>query len=169
MNILLVEIYSLQLAGRYNLGHGLLRTKYKYRKVDGSVHYFYAYYIQKFLNKATELTRYMSIIRDAASRSLGFGWRTYDAQFRLRQSIMPQSWAKVNPDLWLRLLSPGVGGASMAIVYMHRQSGMGAKNSNTLPQENKVCFAYNKDSCTWKPCQFQHICSICLANHPRVS
>ncbi|KAJ8316736.1 hypothetical protein KUTeg_005682 [Tegillarca granosa] len=62
-------------------------------------------YLRRYPERAVELTQYMSVIRDAAARSPGFGWRAYDEQFRLRQAIQYQSWATLNYPLWLRLLS----------------------------------------------------------------
>ena len=47
----------------------------------------------------------MNIIREAASRSATFTWRSYDEQFRLRQESEVESWGKINSDLWLRLMT----------------------------------------------------------------
>lgn len=49
-----------------------------------------------------DLLKYMNIIRLGAKRSVGFGWRTYDEQFRLRKSQDPaSSCANLDPELWL--------------------------------------------------------------------
>ncbi|KAJ8315081.1 hypothetical protein KUTeg_007231, partial [Tegillarca granosa] len=62
-------------------------------------------YLRRYPERAVELTQYMSVIRDAAARSSGFGWRAYDEKFCLRQPIQYQSWATLNYPLWLRLPS----------------------------------------------------------------
>ncbi|KAJ8320014.1 hypothetical protein KUTeg_001601 [Tegillarca granosa] len=62
-------------------------------------------YLQRYPNRALELTQYIAIIRDAAKRTGGLGWRDYDEQFRLRQAINYRPWSQLNSDLWLRLIS----------------------------------------------------------------
>ena len=69
---------------------------------------FTSIYLKKYPHKAQELLQYINIIREAASRSPSFAslaWRSYDEQFRIRQASSPQPWDKLNPDLWLRVMT----------------------------------------------------------------
>ncbi|XP_060563096.1 uncharacterized protein LOC132722588 [Ruditapes philippinarum] len=59
-------------------------------------------YLSSHADKIYEILHYMFNIRDCASRQGGLSWRTYDEQFRLRQAIAPQSWSKINNELWWR-------------------------------------------------------------------
>ena len=54
-------------------------------------------------HRTQELLKYMNVIRKAASRHQGLGWRTYDQQFRLRLAADPVgvSFASLDNELWL--------------------------------------------------------------------
>lgn len=116
---------------------------------------FSCIYLKKFPNKTQELLQYMSIIREAASRSnTGLSWRLYDEQFRLRQAIELQSWDRINANLWLRVL-----GTSM--------STPAAKPR--MPGTN-TCNFFNQGHCSYNPCRFPHVCSHCGGyNHGRIN
>jgi hypothetical protein len=63
---------------------------------------FVSGYCSAHASQFQDLLKYMHIIRLGAKRSVGFGWRTYDEQFRLRKSQDPaSSWANIDPELWL--------------------------------------------------------------------
>lgn len=115
---------------------------------------FMAIYLSRYQDKAVEMLKYMSVIREAASRHNGFGWRTYDEQFRLRQAVSVRSWAHINADLWLRVMTLQSNvTSSTPQVPMH--------NSSKFP-----CFDFNRGSCHWPACRFGHFCSACkLYNH----
>ena len=59
---------------------------------------FASIYLKRYPSKIQEILQYMNIIREAASRSVTFTWRSYDEQFRLRQESEVQSWGKINSD-----------------------------------------------------------------------
>ena len=62
---------------------------------------FASIYTEKHIVRALEMFKYMDTVRTAA-RFGGYGWRTYDAQFRLRQAREPtRSWAVIDSELWL--------------------------------------------------------------------
>ena len=49
----------------------------------------------------------MHLIRTAASRYGGVGWRSYDQQFRARTQESPQrSWAMVDSEPWALYMNP---------------------------------------------------------------
>ena len=87
--------------------------------------------------------QYMSIIREAASRSSSLFWRTFDKQFRLRQAANVQSWGAINNDLWLRIMT-------MPTAPFKAETPTVRKNT---------CFDFNNDSCHWNSCKFLHVCS----------
>lgn len=120
-------------------------------------------YLRKYPEKTLELIQYMTIIRDAASRCQGAGWRIYDEQFRLRQAICPQSWARLNSDLWLRLLAvprSNTGGPGYSV---------GSQSQGPGAYKQGVCNAYNENKCKFNPCRFKHVCKHCNGGHPQMS
>ncbi|XP_063967836.1 uncharacterized protein LOC135157151 [Lytechinus pictus] len=48
-----------------------------------------------------EILKYCHLIRSAASRYYGYGWRDYDIEFRHRFHATGGSWAEINGELWL--------------------------------------------------------------------
>ena len=70
----------------------------------------YLVYASVFLSahpeKVQEILKYAHTIRTAASRFGGWGWKTYDMQFRMRQQLHPQrSWASLDGELWALYVS----------------------------------------------------------------
>ena len=91
---------------------------------------FILVYIQKHIAKASDLLRYMAVIRGAAVNNPISKWLVYDMQFRLRTSKDPnRSWSQIDGHLWL---SCGLSGDLSATC-----------------QGNAPCYEYNfKGSCT---------------------
>jgi len=59
--------------------------------------------------RTPELLKYISIIREAAHKFPGMGWREYDLQFRRRQAINPtRSYSTLDGELWYTVLMPSV-------------------------------------------------------------
>ena len=121
---------------------------------------FASIYLKKFPGKLQEILQYMNIIREAASRSFSFSWRTYDEQFRARQESHVQSWARIHSDLWLRVMTTNT-----------------YPNTNTYPTHTEsaygqraYCLDFNNGFCSFHPCKFTHACSNCGGlNHGRQS
>ena len=62
---------------------------------------FSSIYLQAHPTRALELINYAHLIRTIASRFWGWGWRSYDQQFRMRQQSHPQrSWSIIDGELW---------------------------------------------------------------------
>ena len=59
---------------------------------------FSSVYLKKFTEKNIEILKYMSVIREAATRYPSSAWVSYDQQFRLRQAneLTRQSWGSLN-------------------------------------------------------------------------
>ena len=106
----------------------------------------------------------MSLIREAESRSKGsFAWRTYDENFRMRQAIRPESWAKINPDLWLR---------SMTLPALSQPTSTSQMNMNPQPAKQRVrpCFDYNSvKGCSFRQCKYDHMCMACRGAHAQTN
>ncbi|XP_041464356.1 uncharacterized protein LOC121415240 [Lytechinus variegatus] len=64
---------------------------------------FASIYLERHPARARELLKYMDIVRSIV-RYGGVNWRSYDAQFRLRQARHPfRSWASIDSELWLTI------------------------------------------------------------------
>ena len=105
---------------------------------------------RKHKEKITELLKYMTIIRGAASSNPLHRWANYDMQFRLRMSKDPsRSWDTIYGHLWL---SCGLSG------------DLAASTISTGP-----CYEYNfnfKGFCTRVNCNYSHTCIKCKVQHP---
>ena len=112
---------------------------------------FILVYIQKHIAKASDLLRYMAVIRGAAVNNPISKWLVYDMQFRLRTSKDPnRSWSQIDGHLWL---SCGLSG-----------------DLSTTCQGNAPCYEYNfKGSCTRMLCNYAHVCIRCKVPHPASS
>ena len=124
---------------------------------------FTSVYLKRYPNKAQELLQYINLIREAASHSTNFAWRSYDEQFRLRQTSQTQSWGKINSDLWLRVMTSNS-------VLSRTATATTSSNQDESSRVLGTCFDFNDGFCGRATCKFRHICSNCQApNHGRVT
>ena len=102
---------------------------------------FSSVYLNKFTEKNIEILKYMSVIREAATRYPSSAWVSYDQQFRLRQAneLTRQSWGSLNGELWLRVMSNPAQNNSML-----KRSAASAPNNG----QSKTCNAFNEGNCT---------------------
>jgi len=152
---------------------------------------FTAIFISQHPDRATELLKYTSIIRDAARKFHGSGWRDYDIEFRRRQASNPsQCWAVIDGELWCTILMasgmqrnsgfPLGGSASNGGPHLSSPSlqqgrpRWGGPTANTFTataggnNETKgLCYAFNRSQgCPWPFCRWKHTCSRCAStNH----
>ena len=112
---------------------------------------------------ASQLVRYITIIREAAQGSTGSAWVTYDEQFRMRQAAHPGPWNEINTELWMRFfrfngILPGnnLTGSYNPSFVSAAQPAMGK------------CFDFNKGHCLWPNCRFLHACEECGQKHGKV-
>ena len=105
-------------------------------------------YLSAHPEQSQDMLQYMFVIREAARKHGGFQWRTYDEQFRLRQSSLFMPWSKINADLWLRCFSGSYRPPMKTDLSMQ---------TKTPPP----CIDFNKGYCQFKNCRFPHICSTC--------
>ena len=109
---------------------------------------FASIYSIRYPDKVQEMFKYMSIVRDAASKFPPSCWRSYDEQFRMRQAITVTNWGQINSDLWLRIMP------SAAYKNPFSQTNLSSASSNT-------CRFFNKGACTFYQCNFRHACDLC--------
>ena len=127
---------------------------------------FASIYLKRFPSKTQEILQYMNIIREAASRSATFTWRSYDEQFRLRQESEVESWGKINSDLWLRLMTSSTVTAPQASTTSNTSSTSKLDPTRVIG----TCFDFNDGFCPRFYCKFKHVCSNCNnPNHGRVT
>ncbi len=138
---------------------------------------FSSIYLEVHPLRAQQLITYAHLIRTIAARFPGYGWRSYDQQWRMRQQSQPQrSWSLIDGELWsVYVTSSNVGpfntwGSGFRQQYVTR----GSKNTNTAASSGgsgsraagsgKVCFSFNRQqSCSRKNCMYIHKCSKCNA------
>ena len=137
---------------------------------------FAAIVIQKSPELALDLLQYMSLIREAETRSHGsMAWLSYDESFRMRQAIYPQSWSKINSDLWLRAMTlPAFPQPSIPMSYKSNNlPAFPQPTTPTSPRFNNqpkpfgnICFEFNSlPGCTFKKCRYLHVCLACRGPH----
>ena len=122
---------------------------------------FISIMIQKFPEMSADLLQYLSLIREAESRSHGSkAWLTYDERFRMRQALYPQSWAKINMDLWLRSMT-------WQASFQPSSTTTTPKSNHTLqPISSGLCFKFNSAAgCSFRRCKYDHLCSACRGPH----
>ena len=124
---------------------------------------YIAIYIKKHPSKAGELLQYMATIREAEGRnSSSLAWKSYDENFRFRQAVSPMSWAKINPDLWLKTMT-------VTLLQPNLSTKTGSYRQSMLNQQKKVCFDFNSvRGCRFSNCRYAHKCIICKGDHNQI-
>lgn len=154
---------------RYNFVNDSIESRQKISKqtiknIDEWTDAFLIYssvYLQKFPEKAIEILKYMSVIREAATRYPTSAWVDYDQQFRLRQAneASRQSWGSLNAEMWLRIMSkPSQSNTISTTSFKSKQP---QSNSPVGYTNSLTCNAFNAGYCTWTPCKFRHACAAC--------
>ena len=134
-------------------------SKRAIRNIDEWTDAFLIYasvYLCTFPGKNIEILKYMSVIREAATRYPVAAWSSYDQQFRLRQAndTKRQAWSSLNGELWLRVMSNPLNNAGP--ITSKRPTGEFSGQAYSNP-----CYAFNEGNCTWKICRYKHVCSAC--------
>ena len=139
-----------------------------------------------------EVMSYMATIVKCSRDFDGVAWAQYDRAYR-RQAAQTKDlhWSRLNPTLF-SLCFAGKARRNVACTYClsdnHGSDGCPenpskvtlpwqvaswtTQHSNTPPRSAKtrICYLYNsrqKSECSYDPCRFTHVCSICKGNHPR--
>ncbi len=137
-------------------------------------HVFMSLYLERHSARAAELLKYAETIRLASVQFSGFGWRTYDEQFRLRHAVNPaSSWGDMDIELWVTVAAAAsIGSATPRPKNRYNTFGPAAGGRGNLPGPRSlgsggVCYAFNRaQGCRFAPCKFVHKCSVCSrANH----
>ena len=109
---------------------------------------FISIYVVRYPGKVQEILKYMSVIRDAASKFSPTCWPTYDEQFRMRQENHVTRWDHINSDLWLSIMP------TTAYKTPSNQNFGHSYNSST-------CRYFNKGACNFYQCIYRHACDLC--------
>ena len=110
--------------------------------------------------KIPDLAEYALLISFAARNFRGDGWKTYDSRYR-QDATISSVWANINQNLWqVTVVSCHIAAASQTAraPAVARASTSSAATDNRAEQ---VCFAFNKGTCSSRPCPRQHVCLIC--------
>ena len=100
-------------------------------------------YLSAHPQKVQEVLKYFSIIRLAAKKYMGSGWKSYDIHFRLRLGSNPDlSFATMDQELWLLCMGPPSDTSS-----------------------GKKCYDCNYRTCIRTFCPYTHCCLICSGTH----
>ena len=125
---------------------------------QSAFHTFMSIYLDKHTHRYAQLLKYCEIIRMASVQFQGYGWRTYDEQFRLKMEIDPsRSWGEIDMELWVTVAAVPVTQS----VNRTMNGQMGAPASRNMRVGH--CFAFNgTQGCTLPGCRYAHTCSRCL-------
>ena len=137
-------------------------------------------YIEAHPASVHDLLKYCHLIRSAASRYHGFGWRDYDTEFRHRLHRRGGSWATMDGELWLLHV---VGGGSPRMVrgvdyprrFTRENRGTERRRYQPLtkpnmnfrppaPRPSQCCYDFNNRGCTRRFCRYPHRCMQCGKN-----
>ncbi|XP_048259891.1 uncharacterized protein LOC124131726 [Haliotis rufescens] len=130
---------------------------------------FVSIYLEKFGDKTQHMLKYMNIVRMAATRMKGYGWRSYDQQFRLRHAHNPhEPWSVINNELWLMFATPS---SSVSInpmnPYYRQGQGQGQDvKPNMRAKRQLPCYDFNLTKCSRSVCRYAHVCTSCSKPHP---
>ena len=164
-----------------NSGGHIVWSDNKQRRVINSIHtwmdaflIFASVFLKAHPQRAQELLKYASLIRTAASKFHGWGWRWYDAQFRMRQQRQPQrSWAAIDGELWTLIVAtppahnfpvqsrPNTNSNRNMFRNSSTSRGQGRRPSGG--RKESLCFAFNGSGCDRSTCRFSHKCTKCQA------
>jgi hypothetical protein len=162
-----------------NQGGNVVWAENKPKRIIHSIHVwtdafliFSSIFLKAHPLRAQELLKYASLIRTAASRFGGYGWRTYDFQFRMRQQRRPSnSWAVIDGELWTLYVSTPIhrgfqnkpsgsqsGGGQSASFRSQFGQGKDAGGKREF-----FCHAFNAGGCSrsGQHCRYPHKCSKC--------
>ena len=119
--------------------------------------------------KAQDLLKYASVVREAAKKFSVQGALRYDEQFRKRQAIFPdRCWATIDGELWYTVLIPyGArdarlnAGSTRDLITPRAQAGTNYQRPRLFRQSG-ICFAFNnQEGCRNFRCRFFHACIKC--------
>ena len=117
--------------------------------------------VSTFPGKNVEILKYMSDIREAATRYPANAWITYDQQLRLRKTSgsTRQSWESLNWELRRKVMSnPQNNSVSNTLKRPTRESASISSHLHSLTFN-----AFSDGNCAWNNCKFKHVCAACNA------
>ena len=105
---------------------------------------FSAVYLRAHPHRTQELLKYCNIVRTAAARHSGFGWRKYDIQFRMRQHIQPhRSWAVIDGELWAMYVQTSGPVVSFGVSNTSNVRGGGSASKFSLATYSHISIKFS--------------------------
>ncbi|XP_072178778.1 uncharacterized protein [Diadema setosum] len=158
-------------------------TKNKIFSIEAWTNAFLVYmsiYIEAHPTSTHDLLKYCHLIRSAASRYRGLGWRDYDKEFRHRLHRKGGAWAIMDGELWLlHVVSGGSPRMTRGFNYppqstretrgteRRRYQPLAKPNRNfrpSTPRTLQYCYDFNNGTCTRRYCRYMHKCMQCGKN-----
>jgi hypothetical protein len=136
---------------------------------------FTSIYGQKNPNEAINLCKYMQVIRDTAYKFQGFGWRTYDENFRRLRASNPLPWEQLDIQLFIFSTAPSNAmGHNANTTHSSPLKGSPGSPTSNIGSSNDFppgfCWPFLKTgSCSYPSCARKHQCPHCLTrqwHHP---
>ena len=144
----------------------------------------------KFPECSTPMMAYLLTILKAHREFANPGWRMYDEAFRTMAAATGlRNWSSQDEPIYGRILT---GHARVIDLCKHCSST--SHTSATCPdfgtplrkrvresttpytvgsqakfRKPNVCWDFNSGRCSFNPCRYGHICSICAGRHPRIN
>jgi hypothetical protein len=81
-------------------------------------------YLEKFPTQAQQLLSYMHMIQNMAMTFSGYGWRSYDEEFRSKRAASAWPWERLDSELYMRCVA-----GSFVPVYTSAQQGKSQSQS----------------------------------------
>lgn len=152
-----VELCEMYSGATSSNGQGQTESRKKYnseiKNIDLWTDAFLIYtsiYLDEHPKAKSELLHYTSIIRSAARKFTGYGWRYYDEQFRLRQAKKLAPWNVIHNNLYLQ---------SFSGQPLRNQTS--SNTSATITSSSSKCIDFNTGNCQWSNCRYLHACFVC--------
>ncbi|CAI5762054.1 finger 703-like [Podarcis lilfordi] len=107
--------------------------------------------------RAMDLVAYLAHVRRAHSLAGEQAALTYDENFRRNASLLPSTrWDLTDPNFWGEDVTP----------YIERRNQGMVKAGRTEVKRRRLCWEFNKGTCSRPSCKYLHECERCWGNHP---
>ena len=130
-------------------------------------HIFMAIFLRKYPTEASNLLKYMSIIREIYELRGNEAFHFYDESFHVLRKEHKQPWQIVVDDIYKKTMYM----KSSKFTQKSGNTGNTTMNNKNQPflgsSRHGTCHVYNKyGSCVRKNCNYAHVCRICRGPHP---
>ncbi|CAI5785290.1 finger 703-like [Podarcis lilfordi] len=107
--------------------------------------------------RSMDLVAYLAHVRRAHSLAGEQAALTYDENFRRNASLLPSTrWDLTDPNYWGEDVNP----------YIEKKNLGPNKAGKTEVKRRRLCWEFNRGSCSRPSCKYLHECDRCWGNHP---